>query len=122
MNERIKAIRKKLGLSQTDFAERIAISRSALAKIESGENRPSERTQLLICDKFGINREWLQTGQGERLRRAACDELIPRLHQVLVRYPTIANMISQFLNAVEESDLARLNELLLKIEQENDQV
>ena len=75
MNERIKAIRKKLGLSQTDFAERIAISRSALAKIESGENRPSERTQLLICDKFGINREWLQTGQGERLRRAACDEL-----------------------------------------------
>ena len=41
MNERIKAIRKKMGLSQSDFAERIAISRSALAKIESGEMRPS---------------------------------------------------------------------------------
>lgn len=117
MNERIKGIRKKMGLSQSDFAERIAISRSALAKIESGENRPSDRTQMLICDKFGINREWLQTGQGERLRHCATDELIPRLQQVLSAYPAIGRAVSQMLKIMEEADFARLNELIGKLEQ-----
>lgn len=115
MNERIKMIRKKLGLSQTDFAERIAISRSALAKIESGENRPSERTQMLICDKFGINPEWLQTGQGERIKHCDTDALIPRVHQVLVTYPAIAQALDQFFKVLEESDLMRLNEVISSI-------
>jgi transcriptional regulator with XRE-family HTH domain len=115
MNERIKAIRKKLGLSQTDFAERIAISRSALAKIESGENRPSERTQLLICDKFGIDPNWLHTGQGERLKHCDTDALVPRLQQVLVTYPSIARALDQLFNVMEETDLKRLNELIGKV-------
>ncbi len=120
MNERIKGIRKKMGLSQSDFAERIAISRSALAKIESGENRPSERTQMLICDKFGVNREWLQTGQGDRLKHCATDELIPQLQQVLAAYPAIGRAVGQLLKTMEESDFARLNELLCKVNQNED--
>lgn len=121
MNERIKAIRKKMGLSQSAFAEHIAISRSALAKIESGENRPSERTQLLICEKFGINMVWLQTGQGERLKQCACDELIPRIQRILTAYPAIGRSLSRLLNVMEDSDLARLSELIAKTEEnEND--
>ena len=120
MNERIKAIRKKMGLSQSDFAERIAISRSALAKIESGENRPSERTQMLICDKFGVNREWLQTGEGERLKRTATDDLIPQLHLLLAKYPAIACALEHLLQTLEESDLARINELIVKSNMEKD--
>lgn len=65
MKDRIKELRKKRGLSQTDFANRIEISRSALSKIESGENKPSDQTIKLICNEFSVNKEWLINGTGE---------------------------------------------------------
>ena len=62
MNERIKSVRVMHGLNQTDFAKRLSISRSAVCKIESGENSPSDQTINLICKEFDINEEWLRTG------------------------------------------------------------
>ena len=33
--------------------------------LESGRNAPSEQTIKLICFEFGINENWLRTGEGE---------------------------------------------------------
>ena len=65
MKNRIKELRNNLGYSQTRFAEAISISRSAMAKLESGENIPSEQTIKLICKVFRTNENWLRTGEGE---------------------------------------------------------
>lgn len=65
MNSRIKEVRTAFGKSQTDFAKALSISRSAICKIESGENTPSEQTIKLICREFNINEEWLTDGIGE---------------------------------------------------------
>lgn len=73
MNERIKMLRTALSMSQTDFAQRLSVSRSAICKIESGENSPSEQTIKLMCNEFGVNEEWLRTGAGnmfEEMSRA----------------------------------------------------
>ena len=66
MNERIKSIRKELKMSQNDFAKKLSVSRSAICKIESGENFPSEQTIRLICSEFNINEKWLREGIGEK--------------------------------------------------------
>lgn len=65
MKERIKQIRNSKEMNQTDFAKELLISRSALCKLESGENMPSAQTIGLICSKFNVDEEWLRTGQGE---------------------------------------------------------
>ena len=65
MNERIKSIRKSYGLSQEEFGKKLKIGRSSVAKLESGENNPSEQTIDLICREFNINEEWLRPGEGE---------------------------------------------------------
>ena len=65
MNERIKKIRNSLNISQTDFAQKLSVSRSAICKMESGENYPSEQTIKLICNEFSVNEDWLRTGNGE---------------------------------------------------------
>lgn len=65
MNERIRKIRLQNNLNQTDFAKRISVSRSAVCKMESGENSPSEQTISLICKEFNVNEDWLRTGLGE---------------------------------------------------------
>ena len=38
MKDRIKKIRTDAGLSQSDFAKKLSISRSAICKLEYGEN------------------------------------------------------------------------------------
>lgn len=64
MKDRIKKIRLDAGLNQSDFAKALSISRSAVCKMESGENNPSEQTLKLIQQGFSVNDEWLRTGEG----------------------------------------------------------
>jgi len=64
MNERIKFLRKSLGLTQQNFANRIGMKQNSIALIESGRNT-SDQTILSICREFNVNEEWLRTGNGE---------------------------------------------------------
>lgn len=65
MNERIKLLRKTIGLSQRDFGAKIGISDPAVSKIEKGTNIPSEQTVKSICREFNVNYAWLLEGKGE---------------------------------------------------------
>ena len=76
MNERIKQVRLSAKLSQTEFAEKILVSRSAVCKMESGENSPSEQTVKLICQEFNVNGDWLRNGNGEMFVELSKDEQI----------------------------------------------
>lgn len=63
-NERIKQVRKALGLTQMKFAERTAISTSYLAGMELGDKKVNERIIRLIGAEFGVDEHWLRTGDG----------------------------------------------------------
>lgn len=65
MNERIKQLRKTLGMSQRDFGEKIGISDPAVSKLEKGTNVPSEQTLKSICREFNVNWAWLTEGLGD---------------------------------------------------------
>lgn len=64
-HERVKSLRKSLGMNQEVFSEKIGIKRSALSQIESGSNALTKQNIKLICLTFGINEEWLENGTGE---------------------------------------------------------
>lgn len=76
MKERIKAVRKALGLTQQKFAEQAGMSRDAYAKYETGENKPSIATVSLICRTFNVDEVWLRTGVGEMFRPRSREEEI----------------------------------------------
>lgn len=63
-NNRLRYIRKDKHLSQEEFGKRIGIGKTSVSKLESGENKPSEQTIMLICREFNINEVWLRTGEG----------------------------------------------------------
>lgn len=65
MNNRVKELRKALGLSGEKFGERIGIKRAAVSQIETGKNGLSEPLLLSICREFNVNEDWLRTGKGE---------------------------------------------------------
>ncbi|MCI8806311.1 MAG: helix-turn-helix domain-containing protein [Clostridiales bacterium] len=69
MNERIKILRKSLGLTQQNFAYRIGMKQNSIALIESGRNT-SDQTILSICREFNVNEEWLRNGKGKMFNQS----------------------------------------------------
>ncbi|MDR2619292.1 MAG: helix-turn-helix domain-containing protein [Treponema sp.] len=65
MRERLKLIRKKLGLNQTEFARLIGLKQTALSMIEVGTTPLTDKNVKLICATFNVNEEWFRTGAGE---------------------------------------------------------
>ena len=65
LNNRIKLLRKKLGLTQESFAQKIGITKSSVSLLESGQNKASSQTIFIICREFNVNEEWLRTGKGD---------------------------------------------------------
>lgn len=66
MNDRIKELRKKhLKLTQDEFSQKINISRSNLANIETKKVNITDRLIKDICSTFNVNEHWLRTGEGE---------------------------------------------------------
>jgi transcriptional regulator with XRE-family HTH domain len=50
----IRSIRRKLGVSQHDLAEKCQLTQTALSQIETGKKRPSQRTMDRICEALDI--------------------------------------------------------------------
>lgn len=76
MYERIKAVRLAFHLSMQAFGDKLGVSPSSIAKLESGINNPSEQTIRAICSEFNIRRDWLETGEGEMYAPIADDNAI----------------------------------------------
>ena len=64
MNERIKELRKKLGLTLEKFGERLGVKKAAVSKWENGDNITDQMFKS-ICREFNVNEEWLRNGTGE---------------------------------------------------------
>lgn len=76
MNQRIKDVRKALGLTQEDFAARLGLTRGAITNIEFNKTEPKPLLVQLICKEFNVNEFWLRTGEGEMfIRKTRNDEL-----------------------------------------------
>ena len=80
MNERIKALRKALGLTQQKFADKIGVRQNTVAQYEMGRNSPIDSVTALICREFRVSETWLRTGEGEMFLPMDTDE---ELAQVL---------------------------------------
>ncbi|MBD5545815.1 MAG: helix-turn-helix transcriptional regulator [Lachnospiraceae bacterium] len=65
MNERLKAIREDLGMSRATFGEKLGISGDVVNNLERGRVEIKKDRIKLVCSVFGVNEEWLRTGEGE---------------------------------------------------------
>lgn len=68
MNERLVQIRKAVGLTQTEFAAKLGISRSNIGSYETRATALSSAVIRLVCKTFNVNETWLRTGEGEMFK------------------------------------------------------
>lgn len=65
INERVKQLRKTLDLNQTEFGEKLGVSRSVIVNLELSKVNPKELFLNHLCSVFNVNIDWLFSGEGE---------------------------------------------------------
>ena len=65
MGGRVKLIRKALGITQEQLAQRLGVGKTALSMIETGKTRLSTRNRNILVQELNVNPNWLETGKGE---------------------------------------------------------
>ena len=64
MKDRLKAIRQELRLTQQEFADRLGVKKNTVSQWESGINNINPVMVTAICREFGIQRKYLEMGEG----------------------------------------------------------
>jgi transcriptional regulator with XRE-family HTH domain len=74
--DRIKTLRKSLGLTQAEFSEKLKLAHSIISRIENGFVPLTDKNIALICMIFGVRDTWLRNGEGEMFDPIDNDPLI----------------------------------------------
>lgn len=74
MHDRLKELRKALGLTQGKFAESLGVKQNTISQYESGRNEPIDAVVSLICRTFNVNEIWLREGVGEMFQEKTVSE------------------------------------------------
>jgi len=77
INQRLKEVRKALGLTQTNFCRGIHFqSHGYYADIELGNKEVNGRMVELVSSVYGVSKKWLLTGQGAMFDQALDPKLV----------------------------------------------
>ena len=57
--DKLKELREQKGISQYELADKLFVSRSAIAKWENGNGIPSDVNLEALCRFFGVEEEWI---------------------------------------------------------------
>ena len=63
--ERVKEVRKTLGLTLEKIGEKIGVTKTAISRIEKSERNLTEQMTKSICREFNVDYIWLTTGEGK---------------------------------------------------------
>lgn len=64
INQRLKAVRKELNLTQVKFGEEIGVVQGYITNLENNRREVTNKVVKLVCSIYNVNEEWLRTGQG----------------------------------------------------------
>lgn len=103
MEKRIQAARKAKGLTLKQLGDIIGISESAVSNIERGRNKPSGSTLILLCEKLGINREWLETGEGEMFAPTTEQAETAKLIESISDSPAMRSLLATWAQLSDEN-------------------
>lgn len=106
MKDRLKELRKELGLTQEKFAERLRMKRNTIATYEIGRNEPIDAVISLICKEYNVNEEWLRTGEGEMFESLTEQQKLLKYTALLLKDKdsAVANAIQTLIVTYEQLD------------------
>lgn len=109
--ERIREVRKALGLTLEKFGERLGLKKSAVSLIENGKNSVTDANIKAICREFGVDYIWLTSGVGEMFVEND-DDFLEKIDCIMAgENESRKNMIKSLLYASDE-DVEAIDRLI----------
>lgn len=108
MNQRIKEIRKCIGLSQKEFGDKLGVSRDVVANIENNRVDPTQLVINMICREFNVNSLWLEEGKGEMFSSYS-EDLIESVAEAYKLNESDIELVRAYLELDEDSRRAIVN-------------
>ena len=116
LKDRLLDVRKTFGLSQRQMAKRIGVTSQLISMMETGKAQLSHLTAKSMEAEFGIDHDWLMTGDGEMMVKRPNLSKAPVLSNefmaILCFYPNIANAINKIVGMMSLADWEALNNFI----------
>lgn len=95
--ERVRQVRKELGLTLEKFGERIGLKKSGLSQIENGKNSVTDQVIKSICREFSVDYTWLTTGEGDDIFEKSPSSTMEQLKKEFDLDDFSYNLVYQYL-------------------------
>ena len=112
-NERVKEIRKTLGLTLEKFGEKIGMKKNSVSQLENGKNSVTEQVVKAICREYNVDYMWLTTGDGEMFIDTD-DDFIERIDRIMAGEDEARKNLFKFMLELSDEDIAALDRLMKK--------
>lgn len=112
--ERVKEIRKSLGLTMEKFGERIGVSKASISNIENGNRNLTEQMTKSICREFSVDYIWLTTGDGEMFVEND-DDVVEMIDRIMVGENEFHKNLFKTFARLDESELLALESIMKKV-------
>lgn len=103
--ERIREVRKTLGLTLEKFGEKIGMKKNSVSQIENGKNSVTEQVVKSICREFNVDYIWLTTGDGEMFVDTD-DDFIERIDRIMAGEDDARKNLFKALLEASDEDIA----------------
>ena len=111
--ERIREVRKALGLTLEKFGEKIGMKKNSVSQLENGKNSVTEQVVKAICREYNVDYMWLTTGDGEMFIDTD-DDFIERIDRIMAGEDEARKSLFKFLLELSDEDIAALDRLMKK--------
>ena len=94
VNDRVRLLRQELKMTQTEFGEKLGVSKGVVVNLELSRVEVKEHMIYLICRTFKVNTLWLEKGEGEMFTNVSdllIDELADEFNLTPIVKKTVAN-------------------------------
>lgn len=111
--ERIREVRKALGLTLEKFGEKIGMKKNSVSQLENGKNSVTEQVVKAICREYNVDYMWLTTGDGEMFIDND-DDFIERIDRIMAGEDEARKNLFKFMLELSDDDIAALDRLMKK--------
>ena len=125
VKERMVQVREAFGVNQRQMAKRIGVSSQLISQVENEKIALSHLTAKAIEAEFGVDHDWLMTGEGEMVTKKKNATKIVALSDKLVTalayYPRVAEMLNDLTERMTLADWEALNAFVSRTQAQSEE-
>ena len=115
--ERIRFLRKSLGLTQTQFGGKVALKQAVIGQIENNQSAATPRFIRDVCREYNVSEEWLTTGSGEMFREETDVDAIAAIDRIMYGENEFAKSVFRAFASLGEEEWKVIEKLIDQIQQ-----